>query len=144
VVVEKTNNLYLIDHRYFLRSNSPAIFEKKNAQYSLIFSRIINFSGKIISGTYFERVSQQWKYYFIIPKKHVMPKWLRALIAGYGAKKLGGGCLSTILIFIVIYYALGTCNRPASTPRRADVNSGHIKTVSMQRPLLMNMAFLKR
>ena len=45
-----------------------------------------------------------------------MPKWLRALIAGYGAKKLGGGCLSTILIFVVIYYALGTCNRPAQAP----------------------------
>lgn len=40
-----------------------------------------------------------------------MPKWLRALIAGYGAKKLGGGCLTTIIIFVVIYYALGTCNR---------------------------------
>gem|GEM_PF-151062 len=41
-----------------------------------------------------------------------MPNWLRALIAGYGAKKLGGGCLSTIIIFIVIYYALGQCNHP--------------------------------
>ncbi len=38
-----------------------------------------------------------------------MPSWLRALIAGFGAKKLGGGCLSTILIFIIIYYALGHC-----------------------------------
>ncbi|MDE3249896.1 MAG: hypothetical protein KGO82_14630 [Bacteroidota bacterium] len=38
-----------------------------------------------------------------------MPKWLRALIAAYGAKKLGGGCFSTIIIFIVIYYALGNC-----------------------------------
>lgn len=35
---------------------------------------------------------------------------IRALIAGYGAKKLGGGCLSTILIFIILYYALGQCN----------------------------------
>ena len=43
-----------------------------------------------------------------------MPGWLKALIAGYGAKKLGGGCLSTILIFVVIYYALGQCNRPAN------------------------------
>jgi hypothetical protein len=43
-----------------------------------------------------------------------MPNWLRALIAGYGAKKLGGGCFSTILIFIVIWYALGTCNRRGS------------------------------
>ena len=39
-----------------------------------------------------------------------MNKLLRALIAGYGAKKLGGGCLSTILIFLLIYWALGNCN----------------------------------
>jgi hypothetical protein len=39
-----------------------------------------------------------------------MNKLIRALIAGYSAKKLGGGCLSTILIFIVIYYLLGQCN----------------------------------
>jgi hypothetical protein len=43
-----------------------------------------------------------------------MPNWLRALIAGYGAKKLGGGCFSTIIIFIVIWYVLGQCNQ---TPR---------------------------
>ena len=42
-----------------------------------------------------------------------MPNWLRALIAAYGAKKLGGGCLSTILIFVVIYFVLGQCNHPA-------------------------------
>ena len=39
-----------------------------------------------------------------------MNKLIRALIAGYGAKKLGGGCLSTVLIFIVIYYLTGQCN----------------------------------
>jgi hypothetical protein len=39
-----------------------------------------------------------------------MNKLFRALIAGYGAKKLGGGCFSTVLIFIVIYYLLGQCN----------------------------------
>jgi hypothetical protein len=38
-----------------------------------------------------------------------MNNLFRTLIAGYGAKKLGGGCLSTIVIFIVIYYALGQC-----------------------------------
>ena len=51
-----------------------------------------------------------------------MNNFLRTIIAGYGAKKLGGGCLSTILIFFVIYWALGNCNsktapnntRPAS------------------------------
>ena len=36
-----------------------------------------------------------------------MSKLVRALIAGYGAKKLGGGCISTILIFIVIFWLLG-------------------------------------
>ena len=50
-----------------------------------------------------------------------MPNWLKALVAGYGAKKLGGGCFSTILIFVVIYYALGQCNRPV-------VRQGNIKT----------------
>jgi hypothetical protein len=42
-----------------------------------------------------------------------MPNWLRALIAAYGAKKLGGGCFSTILVFVVIYVVLGQCNHPA-------------------------------
>lgn len=39
-----------------------------------------------------------------------MNKLFRGLIAGYGAKKLGGGCLSTILIFIVIWVVLGKCS----------------------------------
>lgn len=53
-----------------------------------------------------------------------MPNWLRALIAGYGAKKLGGGCFSTILIFIVLYYALGQCN---GNHAAAPVQHGDIK-----------------
>lgn len=36
-----------------------------------------------------------------------MSKLLRGLAAGYGAKKLGGGCFSTILIFIVLWWLLG-------------------------------------
>ena len=66
-----------------------------------------------------------------------MPKWLRALIAAYGAKKLGGGCLSTILIFVVIYYALGKCNRPAErrtngvqTMQTAPLNPDNKKAVA--------------
>ena len=39
-----------------------------------------------------------------------MNKLIRALIAGYGAKKLGGGCVSTVLIFIVIWLILGQCS----------------------------------
>jgi hypothetical protein len=36
-----------------------------------------------------------------------MSKLLRGLVAGYGAKKLGGGCLSTILIFLLLWWLLG-------------------------------------
>ena len=36
-----------------------------------------------------------------------MNKFVRGLIAAYGAKKLGGGCISTIVIFIIIYVLLG-------------------------------------
>lgn len=39
-----------------------------------------------------------------------MNKFIRALIAGYGAKKLGGGCLGTVVVFIIIYLALGHCS----------------------------------
>lgn len=47
-----------------------------------------------------------------------MNSFFKTLIAGYGAKKLGGGCFSTILIFIVIYWALGkTCNNNVAPAR---------------------------
>ena len=36
-----------------------------------------------------------------------MSKLLRGCLAGYGAKKMGGGCISTILIFILLYWLLG-------------------------------------
>ncbi|RZK79616.1 MAG: hypothetical protein EOO92_08995 [Pedobacter sp.] len=39
-----------------------------------------------------------------------MNNFFRGIIAAWGAKKLGGGCLSTIIIFIVIYSLLGKCN----------------------------------
>lgn len=32
---------------------------------------------------------------------------LKALLAGWGARKLGFGCFGTIIAFIVIYYLLG-------------------------------------
>ena len=63
----------------------------------------------------------------------------RGLIAGYGAKKLGGGCFSTILIFILIYWALGNCNattkrvpaRPASVVKEQKV-AANFKSDKMQ------------
>ena len=33
----------------------------------------------------------------------------RGLLAGAGAAKLGGGCLSTVLIFVVLWVLLGQC-----------------------------------
>lgn len=36
-----------------------------------------------------------------------MSKLLRGLAAGWGAKKLGGGCFSTILIFLLLWWLLG-------------------------------------
>lgn len=33
----------------------------------------------------------------------------RGLIAGWGASKLGGGCLGTVVVFVIIWYALGHC-----------------------------------
>ena len=37
-------------------------------------------------------------------------KLLRGVAAGWGAKKMGGGCLSTVVIFIVLWYVLGHFN----------------------------------
>jgi hypothetical protein len=36
-----------------------------------------------------------------------MSKLLRGVAAGYGAKKLGGGCFSTVLIFLLLWWLLG-------------------------------------
>jgi hypothetical protein len=36
-----------------------------------------------------------------------MSKLLRGVAAGYGAKKLGGGCFGTIIVFVILWYVLG-------------------------------------
>jgi hypothetical protein len=36
-----------------------------------------------------------------------MNNLFRGLLAGYGAKKLGGGCFSTIIIFLLLWWLLG-------------------------------------
>ena len=48
-------------------------------------------------------------FLYLHTKYKNMNKLVRGLIAGYGAKKLGGGCLSTVVIFFVIWYALERC-----------------------------------
>jgi hypothetical protein len=65
-----------------------------------------------------------------------MNNFFRTLIAGYGAKKLGGGCFSTILVFIIIYWALGTCNKPA---QQAPVRSTQIEAPVKPMPQLAKM-----
>jgi hypothetical protein len=37
-----------------------------------------------------------------------MSKLLRGLAAGRGAKKLGGGCFSTVLVFLLLWWLLGS------------------------------------
>jgi len=39
-----------------------------------------------------------------------MNNLFRGLLSGIGAWKLGGGCLGTIVVFIVIWLLLGTCS----------------------------------
>ena len=34
---------------------------------------------------------------------------LRGGLAGLGAYKMGGGCVSTVLIFLLLYWLLGQC-----------------------------------
>ena len=39
-----------------------------------------------------------------------MNNLFRGLLSGYGAFKLGGGFLGTIVVFIIIWTLLGRCN----------------------------------
>jgi uncharacterized membrane protein YdcZ (DUF606 family) len=43
----------------------------------------------------------------LIRKVENMQNWLKTLIAGGIAWKWGGGCLGTIVLFVVIYWLLG-------------------------------------
>ncbi|SFQ56324.1 hypothetical protein SAMN05444144_10835 [Flavobacterium akiainvivens] len=38
-----------------------------------------------------------------------MNRFFSAIFAGWGAKKLGGGCISTIIIFGILYYVFRSC-----------------------------------
>jgi hypothetical protein len=43
-------------------------------------------------------------------KNKKMNDLFRGLLSGYGAYKLGGGCLGTIVMFIIIWALLGKCS----------------------------------
>jgi len=57
-----------------------------------------------------------------------MNKFFRFIIAAWGAKKLGGGCLSTIVIFIIIYTLLGKCGNESKAATQP-LNSKHAVTI---------------
>ncbi len=39
-----------------------------------------------------------------------MGNLFKGLLAGWGASKLGGGCISTLIIFALIWWLLGQCS----------------------------------
>ena len=63
-----------------------------------------------------------------------MNSFFKTLIAGYGAKKLGGGCFSTIIIFIVIYVLLGKCSNDSHAAVTHPVKANTHVTVKVLRP----------
>jgi len=63
------------------------------------------FIGFVILLFYF--YSEQKRILFCTKNGQKMSKLLRGIAAGWGAKKLGGGCLSTIVIFIILWWLLG-------------------------------------
>lgn len=62
-----------------------------------------------------------------------MNNLFRGLLAGYGAHKLGGGCISTVLIFILLWWLLGTCNDTNGQPLPADLGrpAPHVLTAPL-------------
>lgn len=60
-----------------------------------------------------------------------MNNFFRTIIAAWGAKKLGGGCLSTVVIFVVIYTLLGKCN---NQPAHAAARPAYLKTQLNRNP----------
>jgi hypothetical protein len=39
-----------------------------------------------------------------------LSKLLRGAAAGWGAKQLGGGCFTTVLVFVILWWVLGHFN----------------------------------
>ena len=54
-----------------------------------------------------------------------MNNLFRGLLAGYGAKKLGGGCFSTVLVFIILWVLLGQCGAWIKTKGLPDQVKGN-------------------
>jgi hypothetical protein len=69
-----------------------------------------------------------------------MNNFFRALIAGAAAKRFGGGCLGTIVIFVLVWVALGYCNNtskhmgPEYKQKAAISNVKPAKTIPAKTP----------
>ncbi len=46
----------------------------------------------------------------LVTNNNCMNNLFRGLLAGVGAWKLGGGCLGTVAVFIIIWLILGQCS----------------------------------
>ncbi len=59
------------------------------------------------------RAAREWPLfpligdYEVVQEEFIMEGPLRGCLAGVAAWKWGGGCLSTIIIFIIVYLLLG-------------------------------------
>jgi hypothetical protein len=60
-----------------------------------------------------------------------MNNFFRGIIAAWGAKKLGGGCFSTIVIFVVIYVLLGKCNEKSVAATRPANVKAHVMQATL-------------
>jgi hypothetical protein len=67
----------------------------------------ISIVSEVLPGLYFKYIRNGFGN---LIENFKMNNLFRGLLAGYGAKKLGGGCLSTILIFVLLWIILGQCN----------------------------------
>jgi hypothetical protein len=54
-------------------------------------------------------MSERFSFRFNEPREDFMNNLLRGGLAGAAAYKFGGGIISTILIFILVFWLLGKC-----------------------------------
>jgi len=59
---------------------------------------------------YTQQAFQSISLFYIESKISHMNNLFRGLLAGYGASKIGGGCLGTVLVFFLLWMLLGQCN----------------------------------
>jgi hypothetical protein len=71
-----------------------------------------------------------------------MNNLFRGLIAGYGAHKLGGGCFSTVLIFLLLWWLLGMCGDAEGRPLPAQLDAAPPHVIAADVPPTADAAAL--